>query len=485
MHFAPAEIRRAQAGTSPFSLGRHLLSRVLLVVVPIVVAGMAVHWWFQSRLLERQFDDALVEKAMTLATLVVHEGGKMRLEFADEFMPQYSREERPYFFQIRHPDGRSFERSYSLHGQDLPFQHGPLSAPAAFDARLDSGVSVRCVGIEFPTRLSSEPSAEPASSVVIVLGTESLQLEETLRQGYREIAITGLVTLAGIAGFVLLVVRRGLLLLRRVVREVEDIVPGSRQKPIDPAHVPEEIRPIVGSLNESMRLIQGHAERERRFTADVAHELRTPIAELRMAADLALKWPDEESRERLARNAQAIALQMGALVEVLLELATLEAAGAGGPVETIDLSGLVARGVEQAERAHDGSREIELDLPDSLPLATQAQLWEVVVRNLVDNALCHSPPHGRVVVRLAADGDGARLVVSNPSGSLDPADLARCTERLWRANPHEADGKHFGLGLSLVQAACAKLGHPLTVHLDRGMFHATVQRTRPPGGSGT
>jgi signal transduction histidine kinase len=478
--------------TSRVSLVRYLMTRILLCVVPIVGVGVGVHWWFQERLLEQQFDAGLVERATTLATLITRDGEALRFEFADEFMPQYAREERPYFFQIRHPDGRSFERSYSLRGEDLPFLHGPLDAPAHFETVLQRGVRVRCVGIEFPERLDARPDAAHPASVVVVLGADALELHDVLRRGYREVAITGFVSLAAIAAFVTLTLRRGARLLGSVVREVERIEPGSLGRPIELERVPEEIRPIVGALNGSLESIHGYVERERRFTADVAHELRTPITELRVAAELALKWPDDASTARLARDAHAIALQMGALVESLLELATLESDDHRGREEPFDLVALVEQTIDSALRTErdtaarrGGGREVALDAPQRLMLVGEPRLWEVVVRNLLDNALCYSSPGAPIAVSLRADGDGARLCVSNPTVSLDQEGARRCTERLWRGTARVGSDLHFGLGLSIVQAACARLRQELDVRLEQDVFHATIARgqARPASSS--
>jgi signal transduction histidine kinase len=464
----------------PSSLHRYLLTRILLVVVPIVLLGVAVHWRLERRLLQEQFDVSLVEEAAILATLVTQHGNALKLEFADEFMPQYSRAEHPSFFEIWYPDQRPLERSYTLQGENLPFLRGTLEDPQTFTATLASGATLRGVAIEFPARLGSDLDGASPSSVVIAVAAETAELEATLRRGYKQVALTGCVSAVGIAAFVVLALRRGVHLLERAVGEVERITPGSLQRPLDERAAPEEIQPLIGALNRCLRLIGGFVERERRFTADVAHELRTPIAELRAAADVAQRWPDEESKSRLADHAGAIALQMGALVESLLELAVLEGADGGGEVKQLDLAHLVACQAEHVGRGHPSAKEVELHLPPALALASRPELWEVVVRNLLDNALSHSPPGAHIDVRLRADGDGAHLSVRNPAGSLDPASVARCTERLWRKDPREGTDRHFGLGLSLVQAACAKLGHALSVSLEQGTFHATISPVGSP-----
>jgi two-component system sensor histidine kinase QseC len=409
---------------------------------------------------------------MTLATLVTQEGERLELEFADEFMPQYSRAEAPLYFEIWRPDGSVLERSYSLGGHDLPFQHGPPEAPRPFRGSLAGGAEVRGVGIAFPPRIGQIHAA--AGPVVIAVAAPSEQVDAALRRGYRQVALTGILVVACISAVAWLALRSGVQLITRVVGEVERITPGALDRPLDEADTPEELRPIVSALNRCLSSIRGFVARERRFTADVAHELRTPISELRAAADVALRWPDEASHKRLATDARAIALQMGGLLEGLLELAVLESDETGAPREEFELSALARRVLEQLPKDAGHQRAIELVVDAPLRVRSHPQLWEVTLRNLLDNAIEYSPAGSSIRVRLCVAGAGALLCVSNPTDSLRPADLARCTERLWRAErgPH-ANG-HHGLGLSIVQAACAKLGCTLSLRLEDGTFSATV-----------
>ncbi len=462
------------------SLRRYLLARLLWLILPIVVAVMAVNWYIESSLLRQLFDESLKDKAMSLATLVTEHKGRFELEFADEYMPQFSRAENPYFFQVWLPDGSSLERSVSLGDHDLPYAFGSLERPKAFHATLPSGLDIRCVGIEFPTRLGTDPAVNPATSVVIVLGADSSLLRATLFQGYLEVALTGVIATLGITAVVFLALRRGVRLLERVGTEVERLTPGSLQAPLDEELVPAEVRSIVRSLNRALRVIHGFVERERRFNADVAHELRTPIAELRAAADVALQWPDDESRSTLATHARGIALQMGSLVESLLELSRLESVGDASAPEELDLAKFIELQVDQAIREDTGGRTTRVHAPEGLRLASYPALWEVVARNLLSNALTHSPRGSCIEVELRRDGAGAWLRVSNVADGLEESDVARCTERLWRGRQARGTSDHSGLGLSIVSAACARLDHRFTVTLDRGVFRALVSFTEQP-----
>ncbi len=475
-------LRDRHAGATPaprISIRKYLLSRLLCLILPIVAIGVTVHWSIEGRLLRTLFDESLADKTKSLASLITEHPDSIRFNFADEFMPEYSREEDPYYFQIWRPDGSVLERSVSLRGDDLPRNLGRIDAPRSFSTTLESGREIRCVGIRFPIRQGAELDAPGAGSVGIVLGVDAADLNAMLAQGRFEVGLTGLISALGISLVVFLALRRGARLLQRVSSAVADVGPGLIAHSGADGDVPEEIRPIVRSLDESMERIRRFIEREQRFNANVAHELRTPIAELRAAAEVALQWPDSDAAEHLAEDARNISVQMGTLIESLLELARLE--GEGEPVSapaSFDLAASIRLVVERTTNAAAGDRVVTLNLPERLDIVSVRSLWEVIARNLIENAVEYSPADGEVIVSLERAGDGAHLRIDNFTAKLDAKLLERCGERLWRNAAEDRSERHFGLGLSIVDAACQRIDHEFECALDGQRFIASVRHAR-------
>jgi signal transduction histidine kinase len=459
------------------SLRSTLRWRLMGLLVPLVLAGMAVHWAFERKLLRDQFDEGLIEKAKTLATLATEGGGRIELNFADEYMPEYARAEQPYFFQVWHADGRPLERSYSLGGADLPLRRGSLEEPARFETELPDGRRLRCVGIEFPLRLGATAQTTSGSSVVLALGAETSALRVPLRRGLTEVALTGLVSVAALLIAVQLTLNKSVGMLERVAREVDAASAASLARPFEESRAPLEVRPIVASLNRALAALRGRVEREQRFALNVAHELRTPISELRAAADVALRWPDDATARAFASEARAIAVQMSELVESLLALAELDPTEAAGARRSFDLARCIAAQVEQVDSRGVDPR-LELDVPRELILESVPRMWEITLRNLLDNAISHSPEGCRIRVVARHDADGALVAVSNPTRAPGPSDDGSDAEQAY-ASP----SAHFGLGLSIVEAATARVGHRFAVRWSQGAFHATVWRSgeEPPG----
>ena len=467
-------------GRTPFrdsqpSLRRDLYRRLLWLVLPIVLTATLVHGALESRALKAVFDESLVEYATTLATLVTVHDGRVELEFADEYMPRYSSSENPSYFQIWLPDGTVLERSVSLRGADLPLRFGTLDEPRSFVARLPGGRRARCVGIRFPVRQGTIEDRNPATSVVVVVGAEARTMDALLLRAGIQVALTAVVSTLGIAIMVFLALRHGMQVVERIGAEVQRITPGALDVAFDEDRVPAEVRPLVASLNRSLTTIRRYIVRERRFNADVAHELRTPIAELRAAAEIASRWPDDDSNKRLLEHSQAIASRMGRLVESLLELAQLESGLHEGARECLDLSLETRSRADEALRADAEGRRVRVHAPEPIVVVSHPTLWEVVLRNLLENALSYSPAASTVDVRMRREGDGVRLEVTNPTRQdFDGTKLERCKERLWRGDPTARATDRSGLGLSIVEAACERLGHTLELRFADGSFCAVV-----------
>src|ERR1700683_4484395 len=139
----------------------------------------------------------------------------------------------------------------------------------------------------------------------------------------------------------MLAVRRGLRPLRQLGTEADGIDAGSLDHRFSREELPRELVPIAQQFNSLLERIDEAFVRERRFTSDAAHELRTPIAELRRLAEVALKWPDRSEAERNYRDVWEVAEHMESLVATLLAIARCRAGTAAVSLQPVDLTGVV------------------------------------------------------------------------------------------------------------------------------------------------
>jgi len=250
-------------------------------------------------------------------------------------------------------------------------------------------------------------------------------------------------------------------------------------QPVQVSQAPSELEPLVGALNDLLARIDTMLQAERRFTADAAHELRTPIAAIRAQAQVALTEPDEARRQHALRASLEGCDRATRLVEQLLTLSRLEA-GAAVAMRPVDLAALARQVVgDLAPRALHKRQDLGAATE---PCAVQgdATLLGVLLRNLVDNALRYSPPGARIDVTVRS-ADGQALLQVEDSGPGLPADQAqRLGRRFERGLGHEESGS--GLGWSIVRRIAEAHGLRLGLGRSQRLGGLAVTVTTAVGG---
>lgn len=219
------------------------------------------------------------------------------------------------------------------------------------------------------------------------------------------------------------------------------------------AGVPEELRPFIGSINRLLRRLATMIEQQRRFVAAAAHELRSPITALSVQAEnLDHTELPPEGRERLAALQNGIR-RTGHLLEQLLTLARYETAAV--PKERIAALDRVARSVVAELLVAARSRGIDLGFErlENVTVRIDATALAVLIRNLVDNALRHTPDGGRIDLRVYVTDAHAVFCVQDSGPGIAEADLPRVFEPFYRGQRSQGEGT--GLGLSIVERIAA------------------------------
>ena len=256
--------------------------------------------------------------------------------------------------------------------------------------------------------------------------------------------------LAGLPVLALLVilgVHRGLEPLRSIARSIAERDADSA-KPIPTQHAPREVSPLVRALNELLGRLHARIERERHFTADASHELRTPLAALRAQAQVAQRAETDADRRQALDKLIAGVDRATHLVEQLLTLAGLDPDNPHENAARVDLKAVA----EEAMAELDGAarrRNVNLALrgEPSVVRGRSAAL-SVLLRNLVDNAIRHSPAGSTVDVSIETIGDTVILSVRDQGPGIPAEDRERVFDRFYRRLGTQTDGS--GLGLSIV-----------------------------------
>lgn len=251
-------------------------------------------------------------------------------------------------------------------------------------------------------------------------------------------------------------------------------------EPLPQADVPSEMRPLVDELNALLQRIEGMVAAERRFTADAAHELRTPIAAIRAQAQVALGADgDAPGRRHALQHTLAGCDRAARLVDQLLTLARLDApAGtAAGHSDLCALTRSVA--ADMAPHALTQGQDLALQAPTTCVLAADEVLLRVLLRNLLDNALRYAGTGARIAVAVDRDGATARLTVEDSGPGLSDTDIARLGERFFRVLGNTQTGS--GLGWSIVRRIAQATGAQVLVTRSASLGGLRVQLSWPLG----
>ncbi len=449
------------------SLRRQLTRELLLALALLLGAALLLIYGVMWVQLNRAFNSALEARALGISALVEQENGRVQVDFSEKLLRGFNIERARRYFELRDTRGALIARSPSLQGNRMNPPPGPATeTPVYWDLTLPNGRDGRAVRFLFrPKSASEHPASGPAMAELIV-AVDREDLDEDLGGLFFAVAGCGGLIFLVVLFVVPRVLRRGLAPVDRLGEQVMRIDAGSLSGRLEADSLPGELQPITGRLNDLLARLETSFERERRFSADLAHELRTPLAELRSLAECALKWP--ESRDPATdRDTLAIALQMEALVTRLLTLARGERGQLAVRLEAVELAPFVAA-TWQPFAARAAARGLRLQLAVA-PGATAADpvLLRSILANLFDNAVDYTPAGGEITVVSDAAG-GLRL--ANPAGDLTAEDAARLFDRFWRKEAARTGGEHAGLGLSLARSFAAAMGWRLSAAIEAGQL---------------
>lgn len=261
-------------------------------------------------------------------------------------------------------------------------------------------------------------------------------------------------------GIIVWVVTRELQSIRRVSEQLKQRRPDNHTL-IETAQLPQEILPLVQNLNQFFDRTASMLLRERRFTSDAAHELRSPLAALRIQSEVAqLAGDDDKMRQEALHNLTLGIDRATQLIEQLLTLSRLDNLNQLETVEEIDWDAIVTSLIGERYFVAQ-QKQIELHFERvGQPTGMQGQslLLSLMVRNIVDNAIKYCPNGSTVMIRLYPD----KLVIEDDGEGVNASDLAKLGQRFYR--PAGQNEKGSGLGLSIVYRIAAL--HHYQVHLE-------------------
>lgn len=410
------------------SLRRRLLA-LLLSTTTMVWLGVAAVGYFEAR---HEAEELLDAHLAQFAGLIVAQAGEDSDEVDTERVPLLHRYARKAAFQVWRRG-----KVLSLHSANAPAERlSPVEE--GFSEAPHAGERWRIFGTwdrERENLIQVGERVHARDEIVDALGRNLL------------LALAAALPLLALA--VWIAIGRGLRPLELLREQLARRRPVDRE-PLDARGAPLEVAPLVAEMNRLLERMHEMIERERRLTADAAHELRTPLAALSTQAQVARATASDAVREEALDALVAGAERSARLVEQMLTLARLEAGGAETRRETVDLHELARAALaEVAAGAIAKELDIELEEGDAVVIQGYEGVLGVLARNLADNAVRYTPRGGKVRVVVRREGRLARLEIVNTGQRIAPEEFARMGERFHRGALDGEPGS--GLGLSIVK----------------------------------
>ncbi len=425
---------RAGARRAPMSLRTRLL---LMLLSATCAVWLAAAWWSYvdaRHEAEELLDAQLAQTVRMLSGLIRHEllegaGHLETLEIGS------GRDLHPYEQKLQF-------RVSDRHGRPLlssAMPPPPVPSPAEGYADLwHDGEGWRVLVVVLPA---------PAMRIEVA---QSLAIRDELAGHVAmRLALPLALALPVLGALIVWALARGLRPLQRLARSVAARTP-LNLSPLRTDHLPAEVRPLALALNNLLGRLDHALAADRRFTADAAHELRTPLAAIQVHAQVAQAGGDAAVRERALEQVVAGTRRAAHLVDELMRLERLDPLAGLPDAQPVELAGVARRVVEELLPGPEARRlAFDFDTAGDARVDGDADLLQVALRNLVDNALRYSPPGSEVTLQLRRDGEGLCLAVSDHGPGVAADELPRLAERFFRGRAVAVEGS--GLGLAIVQ----------------------------------
>ncbi len=496
---------------------RSLQNRLLVGAGVVVALGLTVSsiiiYSVAASTLYREFDNTLQGRARALAALTEYTEDGLEFDFVESDFAEFSRHEQPQYFQLWQADGSVLGRSPSLLEENLArdslqpdeVRFAAITLPDGRNGRQVSLAFCPKIEVEEPEDEDDQEESEVnngseehealAGNQIDGLTNRAVTVSVAMETGAidRSLASLGiLLTVVGGAAVVVclallaFVVRRILAPFHRVSAEIERINEQTLDARLDIRSVPLEVVPIVERLNGLFKRLESAFNRERAFSSDVAHELRTPLAGLRSTVEVC-----RSKHRSSAEYCEALDVclqicdQAQGMVETLLVISQVESGRALTHTQSIRLEELLRQCWEPfaADAAAKRLRD-RWQLAEPCEMKTDRDKLSVVIRNILENAVSHSDAGGEVSVSTQLQNGSVRLCVENSGNRLAGDQVDHVFQRFWRGDVARTDtGKHAGLGLPLAERLTGLLGGDVRVECEGTIFRVLLEMPVQPGRS--
>jgi two-component system sensor histidine kinase TctE len=435
------------------SLFGEILDWMLVPLLLLWPVSIAITYLIAKSIANQPFDRALEDRVTVLAQQVKEVAGQVVAPLPASARDILRADDIDnIYYQVLGPRGELIDGE-----RDVPLpvdeeRPQPWSVQVRDDTMRNTDVRIAYTWVDLSKHPVGENAGEPRMALVQVGETldKRIQLANQIIKG---VILPEFIILPIALALVWFALARGLSPLAELqqhirARRSDDL------SPIDSRQVPEEISPLVKSLNDMLARLSQSIQMQKRFIADAAHQMKTPLAGMRMQSELALRQRDQHEIHRSLEQLSKSSESATRLVNQLLSLARAEnQTPHAAPFVPIELSEM-ARNVVQDWVQAAVARQIDFGFEQpghAVMVDGNPTLLRELLNNLIDNALHYTPPSGHVTVRVGADpGAGlAVLEVEDTGPGIPVAERSHVFERFYRILGSQVEGS--GLGLAIVR----------------------------------
>lgn len=450
--------------TEARSLRRQLLTWLLALLIPILIIGAITSYFRAYDFSNLAYDRSLFRTALALADQVVVIRGKVVVDMPQKTLDllEYDKDDWVYY-RVTDPQGLTIAGEVSL---PLPATLPGPGEHIYFDTKLGDKM-VRVVAFSLSLKGTS------AQGTALVQVAETKAKRDQIADEIIAAMMLPQILIVLLAGFMVNYgVRWGLKSLDRLQHAIE------QRSHRDLSYVPiedspREVQPLLHSMNNLLQRLRGSIAQQQRFTADVSHQLRTPLAGIQTQAEVALRETDLARIYHALEWIRSGSVRLSHLVNQLLVLARVEPGSAREVhLQELDLVQL-ARDATAEWVTAALSRQIDLGFETTqkhVLINGNALMLQELIANLLDNAVRYTPFQGKITVTVTADEDQVTLMVEDSGPGIPLAEREHIFERFYRLPESTGDG--CGLGLAIVREIAL-------------MHHAGVNIESGAGGRGT
>ncbi len=459
-------------------LFRTLLTSLIVTLVLTVVGLNTV----MRSVVHKELDSALLIRARAMSALLEKEKNGWEIENLKAVKESFSRENEPGdFYEIREASGKLISRTTDIQAQFPPELSLSPAEVLSFPLRLADGHPGRGIRLLY-TPVPSDEHEKDRSREQAVDASLSPAAKEPIhifiarditsqQQVFKKLLwISSVCCLAAIVLSTLMVrfwLQKGLLHLKVLANHAREVNAEGRMERFPTGNIPEEIHDISHCLNGMLERLEQSIQKERQFTDNVAHDLRSPVAELRAMVEVALRYPaDAEENRSVLQEIHEVSMEMESLIDQLFATIRSEQHQFVIQKESFELTGLLETAVSEfTQAASQRSLQMLLHQPTKLTIFGDRTILKTIFRNLISNAVEYSTENTTIELSVTTEPQAVCITFANRTHRLEAADLQHMFDRFWRKDAARSSHRHHGLGLNLVKTYCELLGYAISAEM--------------------